>query len=240
MPTNTTSPSTDASIAAMVADVLAPRRCAACGRRLPLGVDAVCPSCNIRLPRTGHSANAAGNEMARLFWGRMPIERAAAMFFYEPHSLSANVVYALKYGDRPGIGLAMGRIAAAEMAADGFFEGIDVVLPVPLSRQRERQRGYNQSLEIARGVAEVAKVELSTAAARLRHTDVQAKLDNSQRASNVEGAFGIADPEAFAGRHVLIVDDVVTTGATVCSLGMELAKIPGVRLSMMSLGFTKH
>ena len=136
-------------------DLVSPRPCMVCGARLAIEEEVVCASCNLHLPRTGFAANAYDNPMAQRFWARIPIERAAGLFYYEAGSEVSRIIHQLKYTDRPEIGEVMGRMAAQEFATDGFFEDIDLIIPIPLARKRERQRGYNQSEAVARGVAAV-------------------------------------------------------------------------------------
>lgn len=220
-------------------DIMTPRPCAVCERRMSPGESAVCTKCDMRLPRTGHETDMTGNEMARMFWARMAVERAAAMWLYQPHSEVSAVIYRLKYGNRPEQGRQMGIAAARELKAAGFFDGIDLIVPVPLTKAKMLQRGYNQSEEIARGVAAVTGLPVVTkAVARIRETESQTSKTGVQRVENVEGAFRLMRPDMVAGRHVLIIDDVVTTGSTVCACGKELMKAGGVRLSVMALGFT--
>lgn len=135
----------------------------------------------------------------------------------------------------------MGIAAARELKAAGFFDGIDLIIPVPLAKEKILQRGYNQSEEIARGVATVTGLPVVTdAVTRIRNTESQTSKIGVQRVDNMEGAFQLTLPEKITGHHVLIVDDVVTTGSTVCACGKELMKAGGVSISVMSLGFTHH
>ena len=202
-------------------NLITPRRCVMCGCRLAIGEDVVCTACNIELPRTGHPASPRDNELARLFWGRIPVERAAALFYYRAHSAPGDVIYSMKYRSHPETGELMGRMAAKEFAACGFFDGIDAIVPVPLAKKRQRERGYNQSLEIARGVSTVTRIPITSKALKRK------SFEASQTGNAVKG------------KHILIIDDVVTTGATVISCTKELMKAGGTRFSVMSLGFTK-
>jgi len=149
------------------------------------------------------------------------------------------VIYNLKYGGRPEQGRQMGMAAARELNGAGFFEGISMIVPVPLAKEKLARRGYNQSEEIARGVAAVTGLPVVTGVVeRIRDTESQTRKTDLQRVENVEGAFRLTRPDRVAGRHVLIVDDVVTTGSTVCACGRELMRAGGVSVSVMSLGFT--
>jgi ComF family protein len=221
-------------------DFVSPRLCVVCGRRLTITEQVICASCNMHLPRTGFQRDPLENIMAKMFWGRIPVERAAALFYYEAGAQADQIVYDLKYHDSPEIGEMMGRLMAREFMGDGFFEGIDVIVPVPLSRKRQRQRGYNQSAELATGISEVTGLPVCTKAVRRTHfSKSQTQLHHWERRDNVDGAFLLKKPELLRNRHVLLVDDVVTTGATMVACVREILKAEGVNISLISLGFTK-
>ena len=129
--------------------------CVVCDHRLTVSEEIICSKCNFHLPRTGFHKNPYENVMAKLFWGQIPIERATGFFYYEPHAETANIIYELKYKDQPEVGEVMGRMMAKEILGSGFFDGIDGIVPVPLAKGRQHQRGYNQSMEIAKGVSEI-------------------------------------------------------------------------------------
>lgn len=211
-----------------------------CGCRLGIGEDVICTACNIELPRTGYAATPYDNEMAKLFWGRMPIEKAAALFVYRAHSDASRIIYRLKYLNHPETGELMGRMAAKEFAAHSFFDGIDAIVPVPLAKKRKRERGYNQSFEIARGVSQITHLPvINKAVKRMSFKGSQTHMSRWQRNENVEGEFCLTDGKAVKDKHILIIDDVVTTGATIISCATEMAKAGGVKFSVMSLGLTK-
>ena len=221
-------------------DLIVPRSCGACGARLTESEQVLCARCNLHLPRTGYASNAYDNEMATLFWGRIAIERCAAWFFYQAASQSSRIIYELKYNDRPEYAHQLGMTMASELLSTGFFDGIDLIIPIPLTRRRQRQRGYNQSIEIAQGIHETTGIHVnSRIVTRTSFTGSQTQKDRWQRADNVEGVFRLRQAEAVQGRHVLIVDDVVTTGATICSCASEIAKAGDVRFSVLALGFSK-
>jgi ComF family protein len=203
--------------------------------------EVLCNKCNFHLPRTGFSNNPYENEMAKLFWGQIPVERAAALFHYESHAETANIIYQLKYKDHPEIGPLMGRMMAAELQKEEFFDGIDVIVPVPLTRERLRQRGYNQSEEIAKGVSEITGLPINKdVVKRTVFQGSQTRRSRWERQENVEYAFKLTHGEPIAGKHLLIVDDVVTTGATIIACAKELVKAGNVKISILSLGLTRH
>lgn len=220
--------------------LVAPQACIVCGARLAVGEEVLCTSCNLHLPRTFFASVANDNLMARRFWGRLPIERAAALFYYEAGSEVSRIIHELKYHDQPEVGVAMGRMAAMEMMPCHFFEGIDCILPVPLAKKRQRQRGYNQSEEVAKGVAEVADLPIvANAVERVVATETQTHKSLRQRMENVENAFRLTGKVDLQGRHVLIVDDVVTSGATICACAEAFLKEGGVKVSVLSLGVVR-
>lgn len=222
-------------------DFLAPRRCPVCGARMAVQEDAVCTNCMLHLPRTGFPAEPYDNEMARLFFGRLPIERAAALFFYQSGAPASRLIAAMKYSGHPEYAHALGRMMAQEMADDGFFDGIDLIVPVPLARSRQRQRGYNQSQEIACGIAEVTGIPVDAkSVCRVRETESQTTKAGYERTENMKDAFRINGPEKLAHRHLLLVDDVLTTGSTVMACAEEIMKAEDVRFSVLTLGFTKN
>lgn len=221
-------------------DFVSPRSCVVCGRRLAVTERTLCPVCTLHLPRTGWYLTPDDNPMARAFWGRIPVERAAALMFYEPQSELAHVIYQLKYSARPDIGEDMGRLMAHELCLSGFFDGIDLIMPVPLTPRRKRQRGYNQSELLARGIGEVTGLPVETHVLRRRHFNTsQTALGHREREENVAGAFTLAGEEALAGRHVLLVDDICTTGATLTACAEALRSVKRIKISVLTLGFTK-
>ena len=223
-----------------VLDLLSPRTCVVCGRRLGPTERSICSVCLLHLPRTRYQQTPDDNPMARLFWGLTPVERAAALMFYHPNTDTTQLVLELKYHQRPDIGEDMGRIMATEMQAAGFFYGIDVLLPVPLTRQRQRQRGYNQSEQLARGISQITRIPIDCrAVARRDYGESQTRLSHYERRENVEGSFVLCHPDRLAHRHVLLVDDVCTTGATLTALSDTIKDIAGIRISILTLGFTK-
>lgn len=222
-------------------DLISPRICVVCGRRLSATEDVICNKCNFHLPRTGFSKNPYENEMTKMFWGQIPVERAAALFHYESHAETANIIYQLKYKDHPEIGPLMGRMVATELKRDDFFDGIDEIVPVPLTKERLRQRGYNQSEEIAKGLSEITGLPINKEVViRTVFKGSQTRRSRWDRQENVEYAFKLIHAEPIAGKHLLVVDDVVTTGATIIACAKELVKAGNVKISVLSLGLTRH
>ena len=227
----------DGLIASLL-DFVFPRFCPACGARLRIDEEAVCLHCNILLPRTNHWQTPSENSMEQLFRGRVKVEKAAAFFRYKSKTDNAGIVYDFKYHHRPQLALKMGVMMAEEMKGHGFFDGIDCIVPVPLSLKRRMKRGYNQSEMLARGAGKVTGLPvLPWVVIRNRFDGSQTHLSKWERDSNVKGVFELRDADSIAGKHVLVVDDVITTGATVASCAGELLRARDCRVSVLSLGF---
>ncbi len=221
-------------------DFISPRACRICGKRLSTAEQEICTVCNRHLPRTRYAETPYDNDMARRFWGHFHTERAAALFFYETHNSPSKLIYDLKYHGKEELGEWLGRVTAEEFAANGFFEGIDMIVPVPITWRRKWHRGYNQSLAIARGVAEVTGLPVSAKALERTHFNrSQTQLSVSERMENVAGAFHLWRKDGIVGRHILLVDDIVTTGATASECGKLLEKGGAEKISVLSIGCTK-
>jgi len=178
--------------------------------------------------------------MARIFWARIPVERCAAWFFYQGGAEVTHILYQLKYRHHPEIGEMIGRMMAQEWERQGFFEGIDLLIPIPLARKRERQRGYNQSMEIAKGISKATGIPIGKKViCRKKFVESQTHMGRWERADNVEDVFELISPKSVHNKHILLIDDVVTTGATITACGKELAKAGGVHISILAIGFSK-
>lgn len=228
-----------ASFLSRLLDVISPRQCAMCGNRLTPSESAICHGCHLRLPVTRLEQSPLDNPMARMFWGRFPVENVAAWFYYEPHSRTSYLIHDIKYHNRPLLARQVGRIMAERMSESHFFDGIDAIVPVPLTRRRQWQRGYNQSEEVCRGISEVTGLPIyNKVLKRVVFKGSQTKMNVFQRRENVEAAFTLADADRIVGLHLLLVDDIITTGATVTVCAQQLCKAAGVRVSILSLGKT--
>lgn len=216
-----------------------PRYCIVCGRTLAKGEECLCTMCNINLPRTDYHLRK-DNPVEKMFWGKIPLERATSFFFYRKGSDFRQILHQLKYGGQKGIGAIMGRYMAAELLASGFFDGVDIILPVPLHKKKQQIRGYNQSEWIARGIAAVTGISIDTeSVVRQKNTETQTRKSSFERWENVEGIFELHHAQSLTGKHVLIVDDVLTTGATTVECASCLAEIEGIRISILTLAMAE-
>ena len=225
---------------ARLLDLISPRLCVVCGSRLAVTEETLCSKCYLHLPRTDFGHDLYENVMAKLFWGQMAIEKATALFYYEPHAETAQILYEMKYKNHPEIGVVMGRMMAKELMRSGLFDGIDAIVPVPLARKRERQRGYNQSLELAKGVSEVTGLPIANKVVRrTKFVGSQTQRGRWERNENVENVFELVDSDSISGKHLLLIDDVVTTGATIIACAQEMQKASNVKFSVLALGYSK-
>ena len=216
-------------------EFLFPRYCKVCRRRLVRCEQHLCISCLVDLPRTHYERNP-NNLLMQHFIEWPEVERATAYFFYYKEGRYSSLIHHLKYHDHPEVGTYLGRIAATELKMSDFFNGVDLIVPVPLSVKRCRQRGYNQCDYIARGISEIIGVPMcSSCVERVVDTETQTHKGRIERWQNTEGIFQVKDAEMLKGKHVLIVDDVSTTGATVHACISALLTVPGVRVSIFVL-----
>ncbi len=217
--------------------LLFPRLCYACGNHLLRNENLICTECYVVIPRTNYHCKE-DNPVAQLFWGRCVIEKAAAFSYYNKGSRIGNLIHNLKYKGIREIGHELGRIYGLTLKASGFTKDIDLIIPVPLHPTKERTRGFNQSETISMGIgaATLLPVDVKTLA-RIMASPTQTKRSRYERWTNVEGIFKVTDPQTIIGKHVLLVDDVITTGSTIESCTNELLKIEGVKVSVVALAF---
>jgi len=217
--------------------LLFPRLCYACGNHLMRNENLICTECFVLIPRTNYHI-AEDNPVAQLFWGRCLIEKAAAFSYYNKGSRIRNLIHNMKYKGIREIGIELGRIYALSLKSSGFTKDIDLIIPVPLHLVKKRTRGFNQSEIISMGIADVTGLPVDTKSlVRTTVSETQTKRSRYERWTNVEDIFHVIDPQTIMNKHVLLVDDVITTGSTIESCSYELLKIEGVKVSVVALAF---
>jgi ComF family protein len=217
--------------------LLFPRKCYACGNHLVRNEKLICTECYVVIPRTNYHI-LTDNPVAQLFWGRCMIEKAAAFSYYNKGSRIRKLIHSLKYKGIRELGYELGRIYGLSLDSSGFMDDIDLIIPVPLHPEKERVRGFNQSEIISLGIADAANLPVEVKSlVRKKVSATQTKRSRYERWTNVEGIFEVIDPHAIAGKHILLVDDVITTGSTVESCVNELLKTEGMRVSVVALAF---
>jgi ComF family protein len=187
------------------------------------------------LPRTRLHLEV-GNEMEKNLWGKMPIERASAFLYYAKGGDVRKLLFDLKYYDNPSLGYFLGRIMARELLPSRFFEGVDYILPVPLHPKKLKSRGYNQSAMLAEGIASVTMIPvMAHGLVKSTETETQTRKGRYERWLNVKEGFTCPSGKGLENKHILLVDDVMTTGATVVACADAMARIPGLRISVLTL-----
>lgn len=197
----------------------------------------ICTDCFVRIPRTGYHTQPE-NPVAQLFWGRCQIEKASAFSYYNKGSRIRKLIHNLKYKGIQEIGPEMGKIYGRSLKDSGFTADIDIIIPVPLHKSKKRVRGFNQSELISIGLSEATGVPVDLLSlARVSVSETQTTRSRYDRWTNVEGIFKVTGQESIKGRHILLVDDVITTGSTIESCTNELLKTEGVRVSVVALAY---
>lgn len=217
--------------------LLFPRLCYACGNHLLRNEYLICTECYVVIPRTNYHLEK-DNPVEQLFWGRCLLERAAAFSYYNKGSRIRNLIHNLKYKGIREVGYELGKIYGLSLNSSDFMKDIDMIIPVPLHPAKERIRGFNQSEIISRGIADATILSVENKILeRITVSATQTKRSRYERWTNVEGIFSVRDPKMIAGKHVLLVDDVITTGSTIESCTNELLKADGVKVSVVALAF---
>jgi ComF family protein len=215
--------------------LLFPRLCYACGNHLLRNEKLICTECYVLIPRTNYHLEN-DNPVARIFWGRCRIEKAAAFSFYNRGSRIRHLIHNLKYKGIKDIGPELGKIYGMALSQSGFTRDIDLIIPVPLHPSKERIRGFNQSYLISEGISEATGVPVGAKLLKRKlKTETQTRKSRYDRWKNVEGSFSVEDPLSVRGKHILLIDDVITTGSTIESCATELLKTEGVRVSVVAL-----
>jgi ComF family protein len=212
-----------------------PKYCSSCNRNLMHYEKAVCMHCLAHLPRL-QMHDERDNAVDKLFWGRIELEAATAFLSMPRNGISHRLIHRLKYHGDQEVGERLGALFAHELLESKRMNGIDVILPVPLHPKKLHVRGYNQCDCIARGMAEILGVEVSlNNLTRTHFTASQTRRGRISRWSNVKDVFWVREPEKLTGKRILLIDDVITTGATIEACAVPLRKIQGVQLSVAAL-----
>lgn len=214
-------------------DFFFPRTCTICDTRLAIDERYVCPSCLLRLPYEQTSTDWGLNR--HVFQWRSEhssLYRMGALCIYQRENAAARLVHALKFERDRDLGIWMGRLAAKKLRASGLFEGVDGFVPLPLSKQRHRHRGFNQAESIAMGLSQELDIPLRTdLLIRKANRESQTHFRLADRFRNGQNLFALAENAEGGGQHLMLVDDVLTTGATMMSAVTALEGLPDIRLS---------
>ena len=213
-----------------------PNYCPVCGNRLLLSEEGVCLECLHKLPRT-HNFNEPDNLAETLLAGRFPFERVATFCVYSKQGVLQPLIHQLKYNNKKEIGILLGKLFGKDLLGSDFIKTIDYIVPVPLHPKKHRKRGYNQAEMIAEGLSESTSIPVSTGnLVRVIHNPTQTKRTKTQRWENVKDIFDVVHSQLFAGKHILLVDDIITTGSTLEACAHALLQSRDVKISIATLG----
>ncbi|MBA3664987.1 MAG: ComF family protein [Bacteroidetes bacterium] len=214
-----------------------PRRCEACSNLLFRHEVFICNYCSVNLPKSNYHKHP-GNELEQVFAGRIPYSELLSFFVFEKSGKVQRLLHHIKYQEQKELAFFLGKQYAKELLKDGFNANFDVILPVPLHKKKLKQRGFNQSEWFAKGLAEVLKLPLDTLSLeRVAETSTQTRKKKYQRWENVEGIFKVVFPKSLERKHVLLVDDVITTGATIEAGWQTLKQVEGIKISVAAIAF---
>jgi ComF family protein len=212
-----------------------PRVCALCSRSLEGDEKAVCFKCLLSLPKT-NSHLLPDNEIAQRFWGKVPIEAVVAFFSFEKEGAVQELLHELKYNNNQNIGRELGKFLAADLATVRGFREVDYIVPVPLHLRKLKRRGYNQSACIAEGISLGMNKPLNTGNLyRAIENPTQTHKSRTERWENVKDIFRLKDREVFANKHILLVDDVLTTGSTIEACTHAILTADNAKVSVATL-----
>ena len=214
-----------------------PRNCEACNTNLVKSEKMLCTKCLNDIPKTNFHEKE-DNILNRVFYGITNIKYSTAFYFFRKGSKFQVLIHKLKYNGQKELGVELGRMGGSEIK-NSFFKEIDLIIPVPLHNARKRERGYNQSEMIAQGLSEtLGKDYKDNILLRHIYTQTQTKKSLEERRRNVNSAFKVVNESIIKGKHILLVDDVITTGSTIVACANELLKIKGVTVSIFAAAYT--
>ena len=217
-------------------DLIFPRHCCVCGETLSRQERDICLNCLYTLPKIEPHHK---KEIEQIFWGKIDIERAASFMYYRKGSPYNALMHRLKYKNAPEVGTRLAEMAAKELLDSDFFDGITRIVPLPLSKKKLRKRGYNQSEYIAMGLSNITGISVDTSLVKRDiANETQTHKNRDERWENVKDIFSVNGNVSLEDEHVLLVDDILTTGATICSCAATLQKECGCKISIFTLAYT--
>lgn len=217
-----------------------PQLCAGCGKSLMDTEHVLCIECNSLIPQTNYH-HIAENETALKFTGRVPFEYATSFAYFTKDSLIQHLLHSLKYQGKKDIGIFLGKQFGYALKNVDWIKDVDILLPVPLHKEKKKERGFNQSILLAEGLQEVLALPIETLALkRIRNTNSQTHKTREERADNMKDAFKIVDATPLKNKHVLLIDDVLTTGATLEACAQELLHVSGLKLSIATIAIATN
>lgn len=218
-------------------DLIFPRHCIVCDEVLSGSEKDICLKCLVTLPVIDEIHS---KEIEKIFWGIVPIERATSYLYYRKGSPYNKLLHQLKYKERPEVGTHLATIATTDLKEKGFFDGIDAIIPLPLSKKKLRKRGYNQCDYIAKGISQIMGIPIITdCIVRNKANETQTHKTREERWQNVEGIFSLTKPEKIEGKHILLIDDVLTTGATIANCAKTIIEA-NCKVSIFTIAYSSN
>lgn len=221
-------------------NLLYPETCTACGRHLQHHEQLICLFCEQNLPQTNYHLET-DNPIAKHFWGRIQLEQVAAYYFFSKGSRVQKLIHQLKYQGNRDIGIKIGQLYGKVLVQTLHFQTIDLIIPIPLHPKKQQKRGYNQSDLFAEGLSETMGINWSPEAIkRSVFSDTQTRKTRYNRWKNVDSIFAIQHTEQLHSKHILLVDDVITTGATIEACATEILALPNTKVSAVTIACAQH
>ena len=217
-----------------------PKICACCGNSLWKHEEIICTYCDFHLPKTNFHLEQ-DNPASRTFWGRARIESATAYYYFNKGNKVQRLIHLLKYKGRRDIGIFLGEKQGLLLKNSPLFGAVEIIIPVPLHKKKLMKRGYNQSEQFAVGLGKSMNLPVNPyILSRQKYTETQTKKSRFNRWQNVSEMFALENSFLLEGKHILLVDDVITTGATLESCIKTLSAIPGIKISVAAIAVTMH
>ena len=212
-----------------------PHLCIGCGSDVLPAHELLCIGCIHELPYTGYE-NIQGNPIEKIFYGRLPLAVAHSGFYFTKGEMIQHLVHELKYKGNQQVGVYLGKLMGEKMHESIRFSSIDYLIPLPLSAEKEYRRGFNQAETICKGLSAAMNIPvLIKNVIRSRYTETQTKKHRAERWENVSGSFRVNDPALLQHKHILLVDDVITTGATLEACASAIRSAGNIRISIATL-----
>lgn len=215
-----------------------PEICNACGKPLYKHENLICNYCKIKLPYTNFHTQK-DNPIEKIFWGRVPLEKAGAFLYFHKGNRVQHLMHRFKYKGKSEIGELVGSIYGYELAKTNYFSDADMIIPVPLHPDKQKKRGYNQSEWFANGLAKALNIpSQNNILVRQIASSTQTKKNRFERWQNVETIFNVVQQHNLENKHIILVDDVITTGATIEACAHTLLKAAPCKVSFLALACT--